>query len=188
MIIRQIKKSDEKKLCDFLLKLSRETLYNWNRFGTKITKKNAAKISREQANKPIREEKGFVTTNENGDILGYGFLRYFPDKKQKIFNASLGMAIADDFQGQGLGKKLIKHLIDFSVKKKTKKIWLTVYADNARAIKLYKKYGFEVEGIFMYDEYFGGKPRHIASMAKFLDKEIKNTGPMREELIKDLLK
>ncbi|GEM_PF-2603358 len=186
MIIREIEKKDEIKLRDFLTKLSQKTLHNWNRFGTEIGKKAAENVSKEQARKSKKEERGFIAIGEGGEIIGYGFLRYFPEKNQKRFNVSLGIVVADDFQGKGVGRALMNYLVKHSVKEKTKKIWLSVYADNKSAVKFYNSLGFEVEGIFMYDEYFDKNPRHVVSMAKFLDKSIKDPSFLRKKLIKDL--
>jgi len=186
MIIREIEKKDETKLCDFLTKLSQKTLHNWNRFGTEIGKKVAEKISKEQVRKSKKKEKGFIAVGKGGEITGYGFLRYFPEKNQKRFNISLGIVVADNFQGKGVGRALMNYLIKHSIKEKIKKIWLSVYADNKGAIKFYNSFGFEIEGIFMHDEYFDKNPRHVVSMSKFLDKNIKNPSLLRKKLIENL--
>ena len=51
---------------------------------------------------------------------------------------------------------------------------------------MYNNLGFEIEGIFMYDEYFEGKPRHVVSMALFLSDDCKNSKTERKKFIKQI--
>jgi RimJ/RimL family protein N-acetyltransferase len=60
-------------------------------------------------------------------------------------------------------------MIESAWKKKYKKIWLTVFSDNTRALVMYKNLGFKIEGIFMNDEMVNKKYRHVVSMALFHD-------------------
>ena len=61
--------------------------------------------------------------------------------------AGLGMAVHDDWQGQGVGSALMAALVDLADNWiDVQRIELTVYADNAHAVGLYKKFGFDVEG------------------------------------------
>lgn len=60
---------------------------------------------------------------------------------------SLGMGVKDKYQGLGVGSALLKTVIDLSDKwLNLKRLELSVYTDNERAISLYKKFGFEIEG------------------------------------------
>ncbi len=59
----------------------------------------------------------------------------------------LGISIARDAQGKGVGKALMAALVDYADRwAGVLRIELTVYPDNERAIALYRKFGFEVEG------------------------------------------
>ena len=61
--------------------------------------------------------------------------------------ASLGMAVHDDYQGQGIGTALMEAAIDMADNwLNLKRVELDVFTDNARAIHLYKNFGFEIEG------------------------------------------
>lgn len=59
----------------------------------------------------------------------------------------LGVSVASAWQGRGLGREMLRRLLDWSDH------WigylrleLTVYTDNVAAIALYRKFGFEIEG------------------------------------------
>lgn len=60
----------------------------------------------------------------------------------------MGMSVAKEFRVHGIGTLLVQTLIDWaSIQDSIEKISLNVHSTNTRAISLYKKMGFEVEGI-----------------------------------------
>lgn len=59
---------------------------------------------------------------------------------------NLGMGILPAFRGKGIGKKLIETTICDAWKKGLLRIELEVFASNVRAIALYEKVGFILEG------------------------------------------
>lgn len=61
--------------------------------------------------------------------------------------AEIGMGVADDMNGRGIGTALLEALLDAADKwLDIRRIELTVFADNERAIRLYERHGFEREG------------------------------------------
>ena len=61
--------------------------------------------------------------------------------------ASFGMAVHDDFQGQGIGSRLLESMLDLADNwLGLQRVELFVYTDNPAAIHLYEKFGFELEG------------------------------------------
>jgi putative acetyltransferase len=62
---------------------------------------------------------------------------------------SLGIAVAPEARGQGVGTALMQAMCDYADRwLGLLRIELTVYVDNARAIALYERFGFEIEGRF----------------------------------------
>lgn len=60
---------------------------------------------------------------------------------------SIGMAVHDDFAGRGVGSALLAACLDLADRwLDLRRIELEVYTDNAPAIHLYEKFGFEREG------------------------------------------
>lgn len=183
--IRNLSNSDISELTDFFLKLKAPTYYYWNRFGELYEESKARKTAEIQCNIKPADEIGWVY-NEDNIIMGYAYLRFFPDKEIKKYTTSLGIVVADEYQNKGIGKKLMNELLDYSKQNNYKKVWLATYTDNIRALKMYNNLGFEIEGIFMYDEYFDGKPRHVVSMALFLSDDCKNSKIERINFIKQI--
>jgi putative acetyltransferase len=57
------------------------------------------------------------------------------------------MAVRSDFHGKGVGSALMRALVDLAHNwLNASQLELHVFTDNERAIALYRKHGFEVEG------------------------------------------
>jgi putative acetyltransferase len=62
---------------------------------------------------------------------------------------NLGMGVATAWQGKGVGSKLLAAALDIADNwMNLRRVELSVYADNEGAIALYRKFGFETEGLF----------------------------------------
>lgn len=58
------------------------------------------------------------------------------------------MGVATAWQGKGVGSRLLAAALDVADNwMNLHRVELTVYADNEAAQKLYRKFGFEVEGL-----------------------------------------
>jgi putative acetyltransferase len=63
--------------------------------------------------------------------------------------ASIGMAVHDAYAGRGVGSALMAAVVELAERWwNIKRLELSVYADNARAIALYERFGFVREGLF----------------------------------------
>jgi putative acetyltransferase len=61
--------------------------------------------------------------------------------------AHLGMGVHDDYAGRGIGTALLRALLDTADNWiNLKRLELTVFVDNAPAVALYERHGFENEG------------------------------------------
>lgn len=68
--------------------------------------------------------------------------------RRRVHAASIGMSVHDDFAGRGVGTALMAALIDQADNwLNIRRLELTVYTDNTRAIALYERFGFEREGV-----------------------------------------
>lgn len=77
--------------------------------------------------------------DENGNAIATGRLQYNSGTEGQIRS----MAVAKEFQGQGLGTKVLKFIEEQAMEKKYQKIIL-----DARdlAVEFYKKNGYKIEG------------------------------------------
>ncbi|MGA1870272.1 MAG: N-acetyltransferase family protein [bacterium] len=187
-VVRELTVDDVAKLERFLLLLP-DTVYDlWNRFGFSSVDFTPKEVAYTQCTLPPSLEKGFIAINETEEAIAYSYLRFFPGKKTKKSNASLGIVVAPAYQGQGVGMKLMHHMHNWAKKNKIKKIWLATYSRNKPALNLYKRLGYEIEGIFVYDEFGHHGWDHVVSMALMLDEKLYNANEIRESIINEIEK
>lgn len=61
--------------------------------------------------------------------------------------ATFGMGVNENYQGQGIASALMQEMVNLCDNwLRIERIELTVYSDNAPALALYRKFGFEIEG------------------------------------------
>lgn len=85
----------------------------------------------------------------NGEVVASAGL-YAPGQQLRRRHAmGLGISVARAAQAQGVGTALMNVLCDYADNwLNTLRIELTVYTDNEIALRLYRRFGFEVEGRF----------------------------------------
>jgi ribosomal protein S18 acetylase RimI-like enzyme len=77
----------------------------------------------------------------------------------------LGIALLPPFRGQGIGKRLIPRTLDAARAFGLRRVELTVRENNKSAIALYKKVGFEIEGLQRRAVHLDGADENIVCMA-----------------------
>jgi L-phenylalanine/L-methionine N-acetyltransferase len=87
-----------------------------------------------------------VVAVRSGQLVGSAGLH--PNERlRRRHSAMLGISVAVAAQGQGVGTELMRTLCDYADNwAQILRIELTVFTDNARAIALYQRFGFRVEG------------------------------------------
>jgi len=92
----------------------------------------------------------FVAVSQDNDgneiIIGNAGLYVFANPRKR-HSAGIGISVHKDFQGMGIGTKLMQSLLDIADNwLMLIRVELSVFADNEKAIALYEKFGFSVEG------------------------------------------
>ena len=108
---------------------------------------------RKRLSEPSEDQHSLVACVD-GEVVGNLGLETYSTRWRMRHTGRIGMAVRDDWQGQGVGTAL--DLADNWLN--LTRIELHVYVDNAAGIALYEKFGFEVEGThrrfaFRYGEY-----------------------------------
>jgi ribosomal protein S18 acetylase RimI-like enzyme len=141
VLIRPIREADAESFRAALDAVSRERRY----------------LARAEA-PPMESVQKFVTANvlaghpqfvaeEEGRIVGW--CDAIPDEETfgKAHVAYLGMGVLREYRGRKVGQRLLDAVIGAARRLGLEKIELAVYASNVAALTLYRKVGFEVEGV-----------------------------------------
>jgi putative acetyltransferase len=101
----------------------------------------------------------------DGKVIGaLGLERY---ENRRSHTAQFGIAVHDGYAGRGAGTALIAAMIDLADNwLNVRRLELSVYADNARAIALYERFGFEREGLHRAYSWRNGAFVDSISMAR----------------------
>lgn len=86
----------------------------------------------------VAEVDGVVVANAGLHVAG---------RTRRRHAASVGMSVRDDWHGKGVGSALMARIVELADHWfDYRRLELTVYTDNAAALALYRKFGFEIEG------------------------------------------
>jgi putative acetyltransferase len=103
----------------------------------------------------------------DGEVVGQCGLQTFPNRPRRRHVGQLGMAVRDDWQGKGVGTALMQAAIDLAEKwLNLSRLELDVYTDNEPAIKLYRKFGFTIEGTAIHYAFRDGQFVDVYLMAR----------------------
>ncbi|PMC40468.1 GNAT family N-acetyltransferase [Bacillus sp. UMB0899] len=165
-IIRSADQKDAKSLSEIRVKIDGET-ENMDR------ESGEAFIGEEGFKQIIKDDTEsernlFLVAEIKGEIVG--FSRCEGNKlKRTLHKVEFGVCVLKEYWGNGIGQNLLKESILWSDANGIKKISLSVLETNQKAIKLYEKYGFEVEGVLKNDKVLSdGKYYHTVLMGRLL--------------------
>lgn len=113
---------------------------------------------------PYSVFSSLVATSKGNEIIAFAFLKVKKRLPNRSFLAELGMVIKDNYQGRGLGSRLMAHLIEIAKKEGIRRTYLRVLTNNIRAISLYRKYGFKEKGIIERGDIWRGQRYNCIEM------------------------
>jgi putative acetyltransferase len=103
----------------------------------------------------------------DGEVVGDLSLETHPTLWRRRHVGQIGMAVRDDWQGKGVGTALMEAALDLADNwLNLMRIELSVYTDNAAAVALYEKFGFEIEGTHRRYAFRNGEYVDAYSMAR----------------------
>lgn len=122
----------------------------------------------------VNFQSHFITKNgpsyfaiHNQKVVGWCDISQ-KENPRTIHRGSLGMGLLPEFRGQGLGSQLMEKALSHAQNTGIEKVELQVYTSNLRAIALYKKFGFQEEGLIKHYRKLDGEYFDCLNMFKFL--------------------
>lgn len=102
-------------------------------------------------------------------IVGYSAIFKYLHSRRKG-GGDMGIYLHQDYHSIGLGTAMTKMVLRLAKEQRLHRLTLQVVEDNKIAVKLYKKFGFEVEGK-MRDAFLGEDDRYhaVLVMGKILE-------------------
>jgi ribosomal-protein-alanine N-acetyltransferase len=98
----------------------------------------------------IKNRQGYyaLVAEWNGEIIGYALTRFAWGKLHLM-----DIVVKEEMRSRGVGKKMMKQLIDLAKSKALSEVYLEVRAGNIPAIKLYQSFAFKTRFMFrgLYD-------------------------------------
>jgi putative acetyltransferase len=126
----------------------------------------SAELWRKRLAEPPEGTFNLLACVEN-EIVGQLGLHTFPNHPRRRHAGQIGMAVRDDWHGKGAGSALMRAAIDLADKwLNLMRLELDVYTDNEPAIRLYKKFGFLIEGTLVNYAYRDGQYVDTYTMAR----------------------
>lgn len=166
MHIRPIRESDGEKFLRLGKLLDQETQFMMLEPGERT-------LSIEEQAQRIRSvlshDNEMIFVAENEDRL-VGFLgAYGGGFHRNRHSAHIVIGILQDHVGQGIGRQLFEALEQWASRQQLHRLELTVMCHNERAIRLYRKMGFQTEGVKRDSLWINGKYVDEYYMARILN-------------------
>ena len=154
VIIREPKKEDAQSIVDFYNVVGGETDFlSFGKNEFKMSVKDYEKFIEDTA---LENNSTILVATVDDKIISIATIGS-SQKARTRHVGEFGIVIAKQFCDLGLGRKFMEHIIEWANSNGiTKKISLVTSESNDRAIALYKKFGFEEEGILKKDNYVNG--------------------------------
>lgn len=109
----------------------------------------------------------------DGRIAGFAGLHAAGKSPRRAHVMHLGITVAGEWQGKGVGRRLMKELVELADNwLNVFRIELTVFTYNERAIALYRRFGFEIEGTHRAYALRDGRYADTYSMARVRPKPL----------------
>lgn len=148
-IIRKANTKDAQEIINYLNKIGGESdflTFGENEFNISLENEEKYINSHEDSNNSI-----MIVTLVDGEIVSVASITSV-QKDRLRHVGTLGISVLNKYWGLGIANEIMTYLIKWAKSNtETKKVTLLVREDNFKAINLYKKYNFEIEGTLKND-------------------------------------
>lgn len=143
MIIREVQLSDAEALLQLNLKLDEETKFM-------LFEPDERKMAVDEQKCMIKSvlespNSTIFVCERDGELIGF-VAAIGGKQKRNAHKAHLVAGVLQAYSGKGIGTRLFLHLERWAKENGVKRLELTVMSHNKRAIALYHKMGFTIEG------------------------------------------
>ena len=115
-----------------------------------------------------KEHSAIFVAVEEGKILGYLIMQGEMKPKRVSHKVGVAVGVHSESRGKGVGGSLFEYAHQWAKEKGIHRVELTVISKNEQAYKLYRKLGYETEGIKKHSLFIDGEYVDEYYMAKLL--------------------
>lgn len=138
--VRPIRADDDTLVCDFVKRLSADSRYN--RFLGGGTALSPATLARFTNLDYVRDMAYVATTFLEGEETLIGVARYMGLDDGHA--AEFAVTVADDWQGRGIGSRLLRHLVEHARAEGLQRLSGDVLATNQPMLRMLRSVGFRI--------------------------------------------
>lgn len=165
VLIRQIRAADYDRVMEYLERFSQTPSAIWT-----YQYPGQPRKDKEKSVKAYEDPNQFFLGIFDGETLvglsQIGFIR--PDHPWGCKNTSFGISMLEDYTGQGIGYRLMTLMEQWARAKGAHRISDHVRQKNIRALRLYLKCGFEIEGLARENAFINGEWHNTYHIGKIL--------------------
>jgi ribosomal protein S18 acetylase RimI-like enzyme len=145
IVVRRATQSDVPSLIRNFQKVANEKIYLLTEKVSPEQKKGIRKRITDSSSLVLVAE--LVTAKKRYTVGELALARPGSSRKSRHVR-NLSMSVINGFRGLGIGSALMDYATDWAKKtREVEKISLSVFSSNVKALNLYKRFGFEIEGI-----------------------------------------
>lgn len=146
VLLRSPRSEDVDKLTRYANELSREDTF---------VVLSGETISREDESEYVKKWLEEIAAGNRIHLLAFAeeklvanaeVRRVTKSRKRELHVSELSISVAKDWRGQGIGREILQVLIHEARSMGLRVLTLTIFANNTKAIELYRKLGFKVAG------------------------------------------
>jgi RimJ/RimL family protein N-acetyltransferase len=163
MNVRKVLPEDADKLAELIKKVEES---NFMLFGPGERKVTGEQLRRHRI-EPLENDQSshFLVAVDREDLIGY-LMAIGSTTQRTAHSVYLVVGVSETARGKGVGTELFGQVEKWAKNRNLHRLELTVMVHNEAAINLYKKMGFEIEGVKKHsllvdgafvDEYYMGK-------------------------------
>lgn len=164
--VRRARVSDLEQYAENVQSVADEGRYIFMERVTEERKKSMGRLLKDKGCLVIVAE---VVERGKPKLVGNLTMTRYGDVKKSEHVRVLGMLVVNGYRDMGIGTRLIEYALQWGrAKEGVEKIALGVFSNNRRALRLYEKFGFKVEGVKKRHYYIAGEPEDEIDMALFV--------------------
>jgi len=140
-MIRFVEPKDAAEICG---------IYNFYVVNTVISFEEQA-VSVSEMEKRIRDitaKYPWLVIEENGKILGYGYINEYRSRCAYRYTAEITIYLKNGEEGKGLGTELMRRIIEETRNRDIHSLISAIAIPNERSVSIHEKFGFEKIGHF----------------------------------------